>query len=102
MYNSDIHNYNTRSTVSQGLFIPEISTTNYGKKSIKYQGPLIWNKLSKNLPPINEVHSTNKFKNTIKIYSLSVNLIDKCSVSTIFHLNFIIIVIIIINIIIYD
>ena len=33
-YNSNIHNYNTRSTVIQGLFIPEISTTNYGTKSI--------------------------------------------------------------------
>ena len=30
IYNSDIHNYNTRSTVIQGLFIPEMSTTNYG------------------------------------------------------------------------
>ena len=42
-YNTDIHKYNTRSTVNQGLFIPEILTTNYGAKSIKYQGPLIWN-----------------------------------------------------------
>ena len=42
-YNSGIHNYNTRSTVFQGFFIPEISTTNYGTKSIKYQGPRIWN-----------------------------------------------------------
>ena len=66
IYNSDIHNYNTRSTVIQGLFIPEISTTNYGTKSIKYQGPLIWNELSRTLPSINNEHSTIKFKNTIK------------------------------------
>ena len=71
LYNSDIHNYNTRSTVSQGLFIPEISTTNYGTKSIKYQGPLTWNELSKNLPSINEVHTINKFKNTIKTLFIS-------------------------------
>ena len=51
LFNSDIHNYNTRSIVSQG--------------------PLIWNELSKNLPSINEVHSTNKFKNTIKKHFLS-------------------------------
>ena len=42
-YITDIHKYNTRSTVNHGLFIPEILTTNYGAKSIKYQGPLIWN-----------------------------------------------------------
>ena len=29
LYNFDIHNYNTRSTVNRGLFIPEISTINY-------------------------------------------------------------------------
>ena len=71
MYNSDIHNYNTRSTVIQGLFIPEISTTNYGTISIKYQGPLIWNELSRTLPSINNEHSTIKFKNTTKKFFLS-------------------------------
>ena len=38
-YNSAIHKYKTRSATNQGLFIPEIFTSNYGTKSIKYQGP---------------------------------------------------------------
>ena len=71
IYNSDIHNYNTRSTVIQGPFIPEISTTKYGTISIKYQGPLIWNELSRTLPSINNEHSTIKFKNTIKKHFFS-------------------------------
>ena len=40
-YNTDIHNYNTRSTINQGLFIPVIVSTKYGTKLIKYQGPLL-------------------------------------------------------------
>ena len=42
-YNSAIHKYKTRSATNQGLFVPEIFTSNYGTKSIKYQGPLLWN-----------------------------------------------------------
>ena len=71
-YNTNIHKYNTRSTVNQGLFNPEILTTNYGAKSIKYQGPLIWNDLCKSLPSINDVHMLMSFKNIIKKHFLSV------------------------------
>ena len=71
-YNTDIHNYNTRSTINQGLFIHVIVSTKYGTKSIKYQGPLLWNDLSKIIPSINEAHTLTSFKNIIKKHFLPV------------------------------
>ena len=65
-YNSDIHKYSTSSATNQGLFVPEIFTSNYGTKSIKYQGPLLWNDICKSIPSINDVHSLMSFKNLIK------------------------------------
>ena len=65
-YNSAIHKYKTRSATNQGLFVPEIFTSNYGTKSIKYQGPLLWNDICKSVPSINDVHSLMAFKNLIK------------------------------------
>ena len=56
-YNSAIHKYKTRSATNQGLFVPEIFTSNYGTKSIKYQGPLLWNDICNSVPSINDVHS---------------------------------------------
>ena len=50
----------------QGLFVPEIFTSNYGTKSIKYQGPLLWNDICKCVPSINDVHSLMSFENLIK------------------------------------
>ena len=71
-YNTDIHNYNTRSTINQGLFIHVIVSTKYCTESIKYQGPLLWNDLSKIIPSINETHTLTSFKNIIKKHFLSV------------------------------
>ena len=45
-YCSEVHTYQTRSSNS-ALFIPSISTTNYGINSIKFQVPFLWNKFSK-------------------------------------------------------
>ena len=36
-YNSVIYKYSNRSATHQGPFVPEIFTSNYGTKSIKYQ-----------------------------------------------------------------
>ena len=44
-FSSRIHNHETQSSANNNLFIPQIRTTFYGKKSIKYMGPKLWNDL---------------------------------------------------------
>ena len=39
---SDIHQYNTRSAAKPSYYLPRVRT-NYGKFSIRFQGPKIWN-----------------------------------------------------------
>ena len=41
---SDIHHYNTRSAAKQSYYLPRVRT-NYGKFSIRFQGPKIWNSI---------------------------------------------------------
>ena len=53
-------------TQTFSIIIPVIVSTKYGTESIKYQGPLIWNDLSKIIPSINEAHTLTLFKNIIK------------------------------------
>ena len=67
-YTSSIHHYSTRSSIS-GFAMPSVRTK-IRQKSIKYQGPFVWNKLSaeiKNSP------SVSTFKNKLKQY-----LLDNC------------------------
>ena len=42
MYNSDVHHYNTRQ--SHLFHIPPVSS-NQRKRTLRYEGPVIWNKL---------------------------------------------------------
>ena len=42
------HSYHTRGAVNYGICIPKVKTEK-GKKSISYEGPLLWNNLSQNL-----------------------------------------------------
>ena len=67
---SDIHNYNNR-LVDDSLFVTRINSVNYGTKTIKYQGPIIWNELIKNKPSFTKFHTKGAFKYNIKKYFVS-------------------------------
>ena len=47
-----VHNYNTRLSSSSAYYTPVIRT-NYGKFSLRYQGPLTWNSIDHNTKEIN-------------------------------------------------
>ena len=42
---ANIHNHFTRTSSNSGLFIPQISSTNFGSYSLKYMAPYVWNTL---------------------------------------------------------
>ena len=71
-----IHKHNTRSKIidiesmrtSNNLFIPFARTSHYGLKSIKVQGPKIWN----TIPPLIRINtSPNSFKKKLKNYLMT-------------------------------
>ena len=51
-YSFTVHNYNTRNVSNQGLYIPSINTSAFGNKSLRYNTPVVWNKLLKTNPEI--------------------------------------------------
>jgi len=65
IYTSSIHHYSTRSSIS-GFAMPSVRTK-IRQKSIKYQGPLVWNKL---LTKIKSSPSVPTFKTKLKQYLL--------------------------------
>ena len=75
---SHIHNHNTRSKfididnlkATNNLFIPSARTTHYGLKSIKFQGPKIWNEIS---PLIRNNTSPKSFVKSLKIHYMTYN-----------------------------
>ena len=42
---------------SGDFFIPRYNTTTYGKHSLRYVGPVIWSKLSKDVKNVKSIHS---------------------------------------------
>ena len=69
-YSFTVHNYNTRNVSNQGLYIPSINTTAFGNKSLRYNTPVVWNKLLKTNPEISNSVSMNSLKYTLKSYYL--------------------------------
>ena len=69
-YSFTVHNYNTRNVSNQGLYIPSINTTAFGIKSLRYNTPVVWNKLLKTNPEISNSVSMNSLKYTLKSYYL--------------------------------
>ena len=61
MYNSDVHHYNTRQ--SHLFHIPQVSS-NQRKRTLRYEGPVIWNKLQSN---VNINCSLCSFKRQLKL-----------------------------------
>jgi len=64
-YTSSIHRYSTRGSI-YGLAMPSVRTK-IRQRSIKYQGPFVWNKLS---TEIKSSPSVTTFKTKLKQYLL--------------------------------
>ena len=69
--NKNLYKYETSSTSDDHLFFPKINTTTYGSKSIKYQGPSIWNKMMKQNVAINKSKPIKGFKSTLHKHYLA-------------------------------
>ena len=69
-YSFTVYNYNTRNVSNQDLYIPSINTTAFGNKSLRYNTPVVWNKLLKTNPEISNSVSMNSLKYTLKSYYL--------------------------------
>ena len=57
----DLHTYNTRFAAKHSYYVPKVRT-NFGKFSIRFQGPKVWNSLEKNI----KAYSISLFKKNIK------------------------------------
>ena len=62
---SNVHNYNTISASNNLLYIPRIFTSTYGRKSIKFRCPILWNYTVKN-----GISIDNNAKNNVAIDSI--------------------------------
>mgnify|MGYP007058289051 FL=1 len=61
---SSIHNYPTRQSVNENLFIKSIRTTQYGIRSLHFTGSHLWNSLPNT---IKQITSFSRFRKTLKI-----------------------------------
>ena len=66
----NIHNHFTRTSSNSGLFIPQISSTNFGSYSLKYMAPYVWNNFSRVHPDICNYNSCKRLKNFLIKYFL--------------------------------
>ena len=60
---SSIHDYLTRKAVKSDLYVSQINTTQYGKRTAKYAGAILWNSLPST---ISDSSSLNIFKKRLK------------------------------------
>ena len=65
-----IANIHTRSSSNSGLFIPQISSTNFGSYSHKYMAPYVWNNFSRVHPDISNYNNCKSLKNFLIKYFL--------------------------------
>ena len=68
IFSNRIHSHITRSSTQNNIFIPQIRTTNYGLKSIKYNGAKSWNTLNSNIKFSNDIAT---FTRLLKEYLVS-------------------------------
>ena len=73
--NESVNPYNTRG--GKLLFIPQVNTTHYGIKSLRYNGPVIWNDFFWNTNNKNLYNTgISKFKHSLKDLLISQYNID--------------------------
>ena len=61
----NVHNYGTRQATKGNLYLKQIHTTQYGIRSVKYTGSILWNDLPVS---IRKVPSLSIFKKRLKEY----------------------------------
>ena len=66
-----IHDHNTRQSFGGDLFVPRINTTQYGKRTARYAGSVLWNDLPHDL---RNSPSPIVFKNQVMKHYLSLYL----------------------------
>ena len=74
--NESVNPYNTRG--GKLLFIPQVNTTHYGIKPLRYNGPVILNEFFQNIDNNNNLFNTSisKFKHYLKDLLISQKVID--------------------------
>ena len=74
--NESVNPYNTRG--GKLLFIPQVNTTHYGIKSLRYNGPVIWNYFFRNTDNNKNICNAgiSKFKHYLKDLLISQYNID--------------------------
>ena len=60
--NSEVHSYLTRNFANKGLHIPQMYTTSFGEKSLKYSAAVIWNRFIEQHYEINNIKSFGALK----------------------------------------
>ena len=68
--NSDINSHITRNASKGGMFIPQMKTTNFGIKSLRYSAAVLWNNFIKN-NEIKDITKASVFKKYLKDFFLS-------------------------------
>ena len=69
--NKDINCHATRNVSKGGFFIPQIRTKTFGKKSLKYSAPVLWNEHLKTEDRLNTFTKIGPFKKYIKNFYIS-------------------------------
>ena len=59
---ANIHNHFIHTSSNTGLFIPQISSTNFGSYSLNYMAPYVWNNFSRVHPDICNYNSCKRLK----------------------------------------
>ena len=67
-FNCEVSNYNTRNASKEGLYIPQIQTTNHGKLSLKYSALVLWNAFIKSNCSITSFKRIRPFQIFFKIF----------------------------------
>ena len=52
---TEVHNYNTRSSAKQLLYLPKVRT-NYGKFNIRYCGSVNWNSIDREIKSLKDIN----------------------------------------------
>ena len=69
--NSDIHSHFTRNAANVGLHVPQINSTNFGERSLKYTASINWNNFVKYHKEIIDFKSIRSLKKYLNNYFLS-------------------------------
>ena len=62
-FTSSVHSYSTRQSCNKNLYVTSVNTTQYGLRSLKFNGPHLWNSLPTSITNSN---SLGIFRKTLK------------------------------------